>query len=255
MVQAPSQRPHHKSRTLISGRQLVAMAFIISAAVLYVALSREIVSFESVIKYGNMVQAFVADNYLLAVISYFSAYTVAILILMPGALWFATLGGLMFGLLIGTVYASIVATIGSAVVFILARHVFDQWLHPRVGHFLDKMRKGFREGAFSYLLAIRLMPLFPFVAVNVAPAALDVSFKTYVLATFIGTLPWTMMHVLVGVGLRDALRTGDVVSPMEILLRPKVLAGLAGLTLLALVPIAYRRLKSHNKISPSRDSR
>jgi uncharacterized membrane protein YdjX (TVP38/TMEM64 family) len=217
---------------------------IVAGIALYAVVSREILTFESVITYGNTIQAFVAGNYVLAAVAYFIAYTVAILILMPGALWFATLGGLMFGALLGTIYASIAATIGATVVFLLARYVFGRWLRPRVGHLLDKMREGFGKSAFNYLLAIRLMPLFPFVAVNVAPAALDVSLRTYVLATFIGTLPWTVMHVLAGVGLSDALRTGQDVSPVEILLRPKVLAGLIGLTLLALTPIAYRYFKS-----------
>jgi uncharacterized membrane protein YdjX (TVP38/TMEM64 family) len=236
------------SQTIITGRLLAAAALLIVVAALYILASRDVLTVESMVKYGATFQTFVANEYVFAAVSYIAVYVVVILILFPGALWFATLGGLMFGLGFGMVYASLAETIGTAGVFLLARYVFGHWIHLRAGHLLEKIRDGFRKDGFNYLLAIRLMPIFPFIAANVAPAALNVSLRTYVLATFIGLMPWTFMHVLVGVGLRDALRDGEVLSPMDILLRPKVVAGLLGLALLALVPLAYRRYKSHHDV-------
>jgi uncharacterized membrane protein YdjX (TVP38/TMEM64 family) len=55
------------------------------------------------------------------------------------------------------------------------------------------MEAGFRENALSYLLVLRLIPLFPFFIVNLVPAFLGVNLRTYVLATFIGMIPGSLV--------------------------------------------------------------
>jgi uncharacterized membrane protein YdjX (TVP38/TMEM64 family) len=105
------------------------------------------------------------------------------------------------------------------------------------------MEAGFRENALSYLLVLRLVPLFPFWLVNLAPAFLGVSLRTYVIGTFFGIIPGTFVYILVGNGAGAVLDAGGELD-LGLIFRPEILAPIAGLALLSLVPIAYKRIKA-----------
>ena len=152
-------------------------------------------------------------------------------------------GGFLFGTLFGTVFAVVGATIGAVGVFLVARTALGDLLRERLGHgTLERMADGFRENAFSYLLVLRLVPLFPFFMVNLAPAFLGVSLRTYALATLLGIVPGAFVFASVGAGLGDVFEMGGIVSASG-LLTPRIVTALVGLAALALVPIAYKRLK------------
>ena len=129
----------------------------------------------------------------------------------PGALLLTITGGLLFGTALGTALAVLGATTGATIIFILARSAFGDVLKGRAGAWVERMAEGFRENAFSYLLVLRLVPLVPFFVVNLVPAFLGVSLRTYVLATLLGIIPGAFVYASVGVGLRDILRVGELV--------------------------------------------
>ena len=104
----------------------------------------------------------------------------------------------------------------------------------RVG---ERINAGFTENAFSYLLFLRLVPAFPFFLVNLAPAFTAIPLRTYVLATLIGIIPGTFVYVNLGQTL------GRIESLQGLVSRETLLAfGLLGL--FALLPVAWKRLKS-----------
>jgi uncharacterized membrane protein YdjX (TVP38/TMEM64 family) len=96
------------------------------------------------------------------------------------------------------------------------------------------MADGFKRNAFSY----RLVPLFPFWAVNLAPALLDVRLRSFATATLIGVIPGALAYASVGEALnrfetRTQVPLGEVLSPSMIAVR-------VGLALLALLPVAMQ---------------
>ena len=66
------------------------------------------------------------------------------------------------------------ATIGATILFLIARTAFGDILARRAGPRLARLAEGFREDAFNYLLFLRLVPIFPFSLVNLAPAMFGV---------------------------------------------------------------------------------
>jgi uncharacterized membrane protein YdjX (TVP38/TMEM64 family) len=108
---------------------------------------------------------------------------------LPGAAVLTLAGRFLFGWFWGGLASMIAATIGAVLVFLIARTALGEPLAARAGPWLAKLRQGFQEGAFNYLLFLRLVPIFPFWLVNLAPALLGVSFWTYTLATIIGIIP------------------------------------------------------------------
>ena len=174
--------------------------------------------------------------------TYAAAYFVAIAFSLPVGLVLTVGGGMVFGLLEGTVITVLAATAGALAVFLAARSAIGDALRRRAGPFAKRLERGFRENALSYLLVLRLVPLFPFWLVNIVPAVLGVSVRTYLIGTLVGIIPGTFVFVSVGNGLETIIDAGRVPG-LEIFLEPSVLIPIAGLSALALVPVVYKRFR------------
>jgi len=153
---------------------------------------------------------------------------------------------LAIGFLLGTIWAGAVvavgATLGATGLFLLARSAFgERWRQP-VERVLTRLDSGFRDNAFQYLLVLRLMPVMPFWLLNIVPAFAGISVRQYVLATFFGILPGTIVYCSVGAGLDAVFARGEVPG-LEILRDPALILPLAGLALLAALPLVYKKLR------------
>jgi uncharacterized membrane protein YdjX (TVP38/TMEM64 family) len=115
-------------------------------------------------------------------------------------------------------------------------------LRARAGPWLASLAEGFRADAFSYLLVLRLVPLFPFWLVNLVPALLGVPLRTFALATALGIVPGCLVFASVGAGLGHLLERGEE-PDLDLILEPRVLLPLLGLATLALLPVLWRRLR------------
>jgi uncharacterized membrane protein YdjX (TVP38/TMEM64 family) len=177
----------------------------------------------------------------LAALAYLLLYVLTVTLSIPGATVLTIAGGFLFGLAWATALTVVGATIGATALFLLAKSTVGDALRARAGPWLKKMEAGFAEGALSYLLVLRLVPLFPFFVVNLVPAFLGVPLGTYVLATFFGIIPGTFVYASVGAGLGSVFEAGGDFSPADAL-TPEVIIALIGLAVLALVPVAYRKL-------------
>jgi uncharacterized membrane protein YdjX (TVP38/TMEM64 family) len=134
--------------------------------------------------------------------------------------------------------------------FLVARSAIGDALRKRAGPFLTRMEEGFRRDAFNYLLFLRLVPAFPFWAVNLAPALLGMRLAPFVAATMIGIIPGTMVYTAFGAGLGQIFDAGAEVNLKDVF-SPTLIAALIGLGLLALLPIAVRRLRAWAQAMPA----
>jgi len=182
---------------------------------------------------------YVKQHYVLAALAYMALYTVVVALSLPAGAVLTLSGGLLFGIPMGIVFTVIGATLGATALFVIARTAAGDTLRAKAGPFLASMADGFSKDAFNYLLFLRLVPAFPFWAVNLAPALLGMKLVPYVIATAIGILPGTTVFSLFGASLGEVFDRGGEVS-LKSVLSPTLLAALAGLGLLALLPIALR---------------
>ena len=187
--------------------------------------------------------AYVAAQRLTAIALFILLYVVVTAFSLPVATLVTIAGGFLFGTLQGTVMVVLAATLGATLLFIVAKTLLGDALREKAGPRLDKMAKGFEENAFSYLMVLRLVPLFPFWLVNVAPAFMGVRLPTFFLATLLGIVPGTFVYVSVGAGLGSIFDAGAECSLTGIF-TPQVLIALIGLAVLALIPLIYKKLKA-----------
>lgn len=185
---------------------------------------------------------FVAASPVSAALIYVAIYVAVVAFSLPGGAVMTIAGGLLFGGVLATALVVVAATIGASLVFLAAKTVLGDVLRARAGPFLKRMEDGFAANALSYLLVLRLVPLFPFFVVNIVPAFLGVTLRTFFVGTLIGIVPGTFVFATVGAGLGSIFDAGNEFSAQGVL-TPEIVVALIGLALLALLPVAYKRLK------------
>lgn len=194
----------------------------------------------------QLLQDFVAGHRIGAALAYVAAYAAVVALSLPGATIMTLAGGFLFGWAMGGTLAVLAATLGAALLFLIARSTVGDALRNRAGPFLRRMEDGFRTNAFHYLLFLRLVPAFPFWAVNLAPALLGMPLVPFVTATAIGVIPGTFVFAAFGAGLGNIFDAGGEIRLAEVL-SPTLIAALVGLGLLALLPVAVRKWRERRQ--------
>ena len=190
--------------------------------------------------------AFVEGNFVLAIGGFILLYAVLVGISFPGASILSLFGGFMFGTLAGTLGIVIGATLGATAIFLAARYAIGDSLRQKAGPYMAKFEDGLKENEFSYMFILRLIPAFPFFIVNIVPALFDVKLRNYVLTTFFGIIPGSLVYASVGAGVGAIFEQGGEVKLSGLMLQPKVILPILGLIALSLMPIIYKKFKAAN---------
>jgi uncharacterized membrane protein YdjX (TVP38/TMEM64 family) len=223
-------------------------------------------SIQTLAENRQALRALMGANLVLSLALFVVVYAAAVALSLPGGAVLTIAGGFLFGWLLGGTASIVAATIGALIVFLIARSALGDLLAARAGPWLSRFRQGFQEDAFSYLLFLRLVPIFPFWLVNLAPGLLGVSFPTYVATTILGIIPGTFAFALAGNGLDSVIAAQQAAYQSCLakmgaggqescsyaldpgaLLTPELIAGLVALGLVALIPVAvkwYRRARA-----------
>ncbi len=238
-----SNRDESPARSLASFKRLLPLALLAAlAATAWSFGLKDYLTFEALREHRESLLGFVERHALLAVGAFILIYALSTAVSLPGATFLTIASGFLFGSTLGTAWSVIGATIGGTAVFLVAKTALGDLLRRRAGPFLRRMEAGFQDNAFSYLLVLRLIPLFPFFVVNLVPAFLGIRLGTYVAATFIGIIPGAFVFASVGAGLGSVFAGNEAFSLTGIL-TPEVVTALVGLALLSLLPVAYKRFK------------
>ena len=184
-------------------------------------------SFSQLAENYTSLKAFVDGQPAAAFLVFGAAYILTVALSLPVASLLTLAGGALFGWIAAAVII-FAATIGATVVFISARTVLNEFFVKRTTGFMAKLEAGFQKNAFSYLLALRLIPAAPFWVVNIVPALLGMRLNHYMLATFIGITPGTLIYVWVARSFDILLSRGQ--SPdLSVLSEPAIIVPLFAL--------------------------
>jgi uncharacterized membrane protein YdjX (TVP38/TMEM64 family) len=245
-------------------RRLVALAAVLVVAVVaYALLRRGGLSLESLVSHRETIDRFVAEHRAAAILTYICIYIVTVAVSVPGATILTVIGGFLFGVVAGGSAAVVGATTGATLIFLFARTALGEPLLRRAGPRAGQLARGFRDDAFSYLLFLRLVPAFPFFLVNLVPALAGVRLAPFVAATALGVIPASFVYAFAGTGLdsvmlaqshayRDCLAAGRTdchfaFDPRDVLTW-QLIGALVALGLLALVPVAVKRLRARARL-------
>ena len=219
---------------LSAGKIALVLAFGVAvAAFFYFDLGR-LLSLQALKDNRDDLLSFTETHSAVAAALFVLAYVAVTGLSLPGAVILTLAGGFLFGALWGTLFVNLGATTGATLAFLASRYLLHDWVERKFGKWLDPVQQGFAQNAFSYLMTLRLIPLFPFFVVNLVSGLTRMNIGTYVAATALGIIPGSFVYAYAGRQLGTINSLKDIASP-------GVIAALVLLGLLALVPSLYKK--------------
>lgn len=173
------------------------------------------------------------ENNMLSTIILFSLiYIITTALSLPGATILTLAGGSLFGLLLGTLIVSFTSTIGATLAFLVSRFLLRDWVQNKFSDKLSTINDGLaKDGAF-YLFSLRLIPIFPFFAINLLMGLTPIKAFTFYWVSQIGMLLGTLAYVNAGTQLIK-------INSLKGILSPGVLISFA---ILGLLPLILKKL-------------
>jgi uncharacterized membrane protein YdjX (TVP38/TMEM64 family) len=261
----PSSPAAGPANVRFAPRRLVPLVVVVAASCGVVAMGwHRQLSFETLARHHQALQDFIALHEVSAVAAYIALYIAVVALSVPAGIFLTVSGGILFGAVLGGAAATIGATIGAICIFLIAKSAVGEHLVRRTGPLAEKLAQGFRADAFSYLLFLRLVPIFPFWLVNLVSALAGVRLASFAAATALGIIPATFAFAFVGVGLDSVIAAQQAAYQsclaaarpdcrlafhMNAAITPELLAALAALGVLALVPIVVKRLRGRRRMA------
>jgi uncharacterized membrane protein YdjX (TVP38/TMEM64 family) len=154
------------------------------------------------------------------VLLFILVYIIATVLFFPASI--LTIGdGFVFGVLLGTIVVSIAATAGAALAFLIARYLARNQIEHKIADNprFEQIDRAIGERGAKLVFLLRLSPVIPFNLSNYFYGLTSVKFWSYVLASWIGMLPGTLLYVYLGAagkaGLSGAAGETSGRSPWE----------------------------------------
>ena len=165
--------------------------------------------------------------------AFFLFYLVYATLALPGVLFLSLAAGAVFGFGWGLLLVSLASSLGGTLSFWSARFVLCKTVHKYFGERLAPINRGLQRHGHKYLFSMRLIPMVPFFAINLALGLTTMSSWTFYWVTLVGMLAANSVYVSAGQQLGRLHQLSDALQP-----------GLVGaLLLLALLPLGAARLQ------------
>lgn len=217
----------------------IAAGFVFVFVLFFLSGGRDWLNLDNLLKNRDALAGYTEQHYVTVLLASALLYIVITTFSIPGATIFSLSVGFLFGRWTGTLIIVVSATIGATFVFLLARYLVADWAREKLSNSAQatKIMTGFESDAFNYMLFLRLVPLFPFWLVNLAPAFTPIQIRTFSISTFIGIIPGSFVYANLGQSLNS-------INSLDQLVSGQTLFAFTLLGLLSITPVLYKRYKA-----------
>lgn len=243
MTEAPTTGKTEKQGNAFARR--LPLIIIVIVAILGAIFLRDYLTFDALSENREALLGFRDANYLLTVLLFVGAYVVIVGFSLPGATVATLTGGFLFATFPGALFNVTGATLGATAIFLAARWGFGAKLGEKLEGsegIVKKIKDGIDENQWSMLFLIRLVPAVPFFMANLIPSFLEVPTRRFVISTFFGIIPGTVVYTSVGAGLGEVFARGETPN-LGIIFEPFIIGPIIGLCVLAALPIIIKAVR------------
>ena len=159
------------------------------------------------------ISAFQEQNPWLVFAVFFAVYVLVTALSLPGAALLTLVAGALFGFGPGLILVSFASSLGATLAFLVARYLFGDAVRVRFQRQLAAINRGVEKDGAFYLFALRMVPLFPFFAVNLAMSVTSIGVWTFYWVSQVGMLAGTAAYVYLGAELGQIGSIGGLLSP------------------------------------------
>lgn len=167
-------------------------------------------NYQSLIEYKE-------SDFILFAIIYFLIYVVSTALSFPGASILTLAGGALFGLVNGTILVSFASSIGALLAFSSSRYLLRSFITNKFFEQYQKIKANFSANQSTYLLSLRLAPVFPFFLINIIMGLLPISWRRFYFVSQLGMLPGTIVYVNAGEKLSELESVDQIMTPSIIM--------------------------------------
>ncbi len=216
----------------VDKRWLLVVALLAVVGVFYAFDLGQYLNLASIKSRQAELEAWRAAQPALAGVLFFAGYVLVAALSLPGAAVMTLAAGAIFGLGWGLLIVSFASSIGATLAFLASRWLLGGWVQSRFGDRLRTINAGMEKEGGYYLFTLRLVPVLPFFAINLAMGLTPIRPLTFYWVSQLGMLAGTVVYVNAGTELARIESLSDIVSP-----------GLLGsLVLLGVFPLIARKI-------------
>ena len=193
----------------------IALILLIGAVVgLFIAFDlQRFLSLQALTENRQLLHDWYQQNPMVMLLGFFAVYVIATAFSLPGAAVLTLAAGALFGVFTGVILVSFASTIGATGAFLFARFLLRDTVEKRFGNQLQAINKGLQEEGAFYLFTLRLVPLFPFFAINLMMGITQIKTRTFFWVSQLGMLAGTIVYVNAGTQLSKIQSLADILSP------------------------------------------
>ncbi len=199
-------------------RGLIVFAIVMAIVFIEYFGLRQKINLSYILQHREYLEALIANNYLLSVISFITLYTAAIVLLLPVTIIFNLIAGYFFSTFFAFIYCLIGFILGSILSFLLFRFLFRDYLIKKYGPTYQKLNKQFETNGIMFLISLQLFPVTPLPIITMLAALSTMSMWTFIWSSIIGITPGMLIYTFAG------KKILHINSPKEILSYPVLIA-------------------------------
>lgn len=206
----------------------------------YYVSSINLLTLENIKENRDLLITYVSNHLILSVLAFSTVYIIATSLSIPGAALLSLTGGLLFPFPFSAIIVLTSATIGAFINFLVSRYLLKDFVKRKFVKPMTKINKELEKNGNNYLLTLRLVPIFPFFLINLAMGLTDMPAIKFLIISYIGMVPGSLVYVYAGRNLATINQTKDIFSP-------NVIIAFTLLGLFSLLPTIYDKIKKNRK--------
>ncbi len=218
---------------------LLSLLFFLIVSFVIIFSYLDLIPYEIILKENDIIKSKIHDNLFYYSLYCFFIFILIIVFLLPIGP-FVLIIGYYFGIKYGLVIVLVGETLGSLLVFLYSRYLFKDYFLLIIEKKFSFLKNQININGFNYVLLLRLIGGVPFPIQNIASSVLGMSSWKYIVATFIGIIPYAYIFISIGNGLNNINDFKEI--GISILLQPIYGLPILALLILIILTIVFRTL-------------
>lgn len=219
---------------------LVLLALVIILGLFWYFDFGSYLTLENLQMQSTHLKEFVDMHFIFSALIFVAIYIIIITFSLPGAAILSLAGGFLFGMVFGTLLNAVGATIGALIAFLMTRFLLGEPLQQKFSKQLEIFNQELSQYGIYYLLAIRLIPIFPFFLINILCGLTKISIQTFFITTALGIIPGDLIYTYAGTQLASITSLREIFST-------KIIIAFLFLASFIVLPLIIKRLWESKK--------
>ena len=200
-------------------------------------------SYEFIRVNKNTILDYKNENFLALTIIFF-IFSILWTLLLGLAMPLLVFSGFVFGKWWGILIVLTSTTIGASLLYLLAGLFFKDTIQNKFAPKFSKLKKFFNQNELVYFMFFRFIGGggTPYPIQNILPTLFNMSFKNYVIATFLGSMPSMFVTVSIGSGIESVIDQNVTLSVANVIFSPEIYAPIIGFFILLIIGFVIKKI-------------